>query len=275
MDPSCTIGFYSRSVQDYERISQELSKVRKADPLKNNVTTITISVIILTPSIMVCVSVLEVDQQVAPFSHESDSVLTCLSYQSVCYVDVVRHSLPSWKLSCLCLWDSISMLHYFCVLKSIRFSGCNLRENIPHGMFRVKTQGRLLWNVQCGVNLALLWNIGLLLFQVLQPTAKDKYPAFTLVQGHGRDYELSAGLTPEKREWPFIRDPKRTVTTAGDFVLLWLHWLKAYWTVNFLILGMKHLSIQSLVSENAVTLKVLKLFKTTVILFIHPGNFVA
>lgn len=27
MDPSCTIGFYSKSVQDYERISNELSKV--------------------------------------------------------------------------------------------------------------------------------------------------------------------------------------------------------------------------------------------------------
>ncbi|XP_026201846.1 cysteine protease ATG4C isoform X1 [Anabas testudineus] len=58
------------------------------------------------------------------------------------------------------------------------------------------------------------------LSKVLQPTAKDKYPAFTFVQGHGKDYELLAGLTPEKREWPFIRDPKRTVTTAGDFVLL-------------------------------------------------------
>ncbi|XP_028260304.1 cysteine protease ATG4C [Parambassis ranga] len=58
------------------------------------------------------------------------------------------------------------------------------------------------------------------LSKVLQPTAKDKYPAFTFVQGHGRDYDLSAGLTPEKREWPFIRDPRRTVTTAGDFVLL-------------------------------------------------------
>lgn len=58
------------------------------------------------------------------------------------------------------------------------------------------------------------------LSKVLQPTAKEKYPAFTLVQGHCRDYDLSAGLTPEKREWPFIRDPRRTVTTTGDFVLL-------------------------------------------------------
>ncbi|XP_057698154.1 cysteine protease ATG4C isoform X3 [Corythoichthys intestinalis] len=58
------------------------------------------------------------------------------------------------------------------------------------------------------------------LSQVLQPSANDKYPAFTIVQGHGRDYDLSASLTPEKREWAFIRDPKRTITTAGDFVLL-------------------------------------------------------
>ncbi|XP_074491063.1 cysteine protease ATG4C isoform X2 [Sebastes fasciatus] len=58
------------------------------------------------------------------------------------------------------------------------------------------------------------------LSKVLQPSAKEKYPAFTFVQGHGRDYDLSAGLTPEKREWPFIRDPRRTVTTTGDFVLL-------------------------------------------------------
>ncbi|XP_077573986.1 cysteine protease ATG4C [Stigmatopora nigra] len=58
------------------------------------------------------------------------------------------------------------------------------------------------------------------LSQVLQPSPNDKYPAFTIVQGHGRDYDLSSSLTPPKREWPFIRDPMRTVTTAGDFVLL-------------------------------------------------------
>ncbi|XP_041862737.1 cysteine protease ATG4C isoform X2 [Melanotaenia boesemani] len=57
------------------------------------------------------------------------------------------------------------------------------------------------------------------LSKVLQPSPKEKYPAFTFMQGHGRDYALAAGLTPEKREWPFIRDT-RTVTTAGDFVLL-------------------------------------------------------
>lgn len=58
------------------------------------------------------------------------------------------------------------------------------------------------------------------LSKVLKPSAKEKYPAFTFMQGHGRDYDLSGSLTPEKREWPFIRDPRRTVTTAGDFVLL-------------------------------------------------------
>lgn len=62
---------------------------------------------------------------------------------------------------------------------------------------------------------------GCWLFQVLQPSAKEKYPAFTIVQGRSTDYDLSAALTPEKREWPFIRAPQRTVTTAGDFVLLW------------------------------------------------------
>lgn len=55
------------------------------------------------------------------------------------------------------------------------------------------------------------------LTKLVQPSAKEKYPAFTIVQGRSRDYDLSASLTPEKREWPFIR---RTVTTAGDFVLL-------------------------------------------------------
>ncbi|XP_029939851.1 cysteine protease ATG4C [Salarias fasciatus] len=58
------------------------------------------------------------------------------------------------------------------------------------------------------------------LSKVLQPSAKEKYPVFTFVQGHGRDYDLSGSMTPEKREWPFIRDPRRTATTAMDFVLL-------------------------------------------------------
>ncbi|XP_068599453.1 cysteine protease ATG4C [Brachionichthys hirsutus] len=56
--------------------------------------------------------------------------------------------------------------------------------------------------------------------KLLQPSAKEKYPAFTFIQGRGRDYDLSTFVTPEKREWPFIRDPRKTVTTAGDFVLL-------------------------------------------------------
>ncbi|KAM4629088.1 cysteine protease ATG4C [Polymixia lowei] len=58
------------------------------------------------------------------------------------------------------------------------------------------------------------------LSKVLQPSAREKYPAFTFMQGHGRDYDLSGGLTPEKREWPFIRDPRRGAAAAGDFVLL-------------------------------------------------------
>ncbi|KAM9762697.1 cysteine protease ATG4C isoform 1-T2 [Menidia menidia] len=58
------------------------------------------------------------------------------------------------------------------------------------------------------------------LSKVLQPSPKEKYPAFTFMQGHGGDYDLYAGLTPEKREWPFIRDRRATLTIAGDFVLL-------------------------------------------------------
>lgn len=58
------------------------------------------------------------------------------------------------------------------------------------------------------------------LSKVMQPSAKEKYPAFTFVQGYGRDYDLSGSMTPEKREWPFIRDPRRAVTAAMDFVLL-------------------------------------------------------
>ncbi|XP_033821609.1 cysteine protease ATG4C [Periophthalmus magnuspinnatus] len=54
------------------------------------------------------------------------------------------------------------------------------------------------------------------LTKLLQPSAKEKYPVFTIIQGRSRDYDL-ASLNPEKREWPFIR---RTVTTTGDFVLL-------------------------------------------------------
>lgn len=60
----------------------------------------------------------------------------------------------------------------------------------------------------------------LFLLQLLQPSSKEKYPAFIFVQGHSQDYDLSASRSPEKREWPFIRDPPRSVTTVGDFVLL-------------------------------------------------------
>uniref|UniRef100_A0A8C5F9N2 Cysteine protease n=1 Tax=Gadus morhua TaxID=8049 RepID=A0A8C5F9N2_GADMO len=58
------------------------------------------------------------------------------------------------------------------------------------------------------------------LSKLLRPSVRDKYPAFTLLAGHGRDYDLSSSLTPEKREWPFIRDPCRATTSMGDFVLL-------------------------------------------------------
>lgn len=56
------------------------------------------------------------------------------------------------------------------------------------------------------------------LAKVLQPSSKEKYPAFTFMKGHGRDYELSVPL--EKREWPFIKDTRIPGATAGDFVLL-------------------------------------------------------
>ncbi|KAI2663597.1 Cysteine protease ATG4C [Labeo rohita] len=56
------------------------------------------------------------------------------------------------------------------------------------------------------------------LSKILQPSAKEKYPAFTFMKGHGKDYELSIAV--EKREWPFIRDTRRAGTTSGDFVLL-------------------------------------------------------
>ncbi|TSL22079.1 Cysteine protease ATG4C [Bagarius yarrelli] len=56
------------------------------------------------------------------------------------------------------------------------------------------------------------------LSKLLQPSSKEKYPAFTFMNGHGRDYELSAPV--EKREWPFIKDTHSPGATAGDFVLL-------------------------------------------------------
>ncbi|XP_026882493.2 cysteine protease ATG4C isoform X2 [Electrophorus electricus] len=56
------------------------------------------------------------------------------------------------------------------------------------------------------------------LSKVLQPSPKEKYPAFTFMKGHGRDYELSVPV--EKREWPFIQSTQKAGASAGDFVLL-------------------------------------------------------
>ncbi|XP_016398287.1 cysteine protease ATG4C-like [Sinocyclocheilus rhinocerous] len=56
------------------------------------------------------------------------------------------------------------------------------------------------------------------LSKILQPSSKEKYPAFTFMKGHGKDYELSVAV--EQREWPFIRDTRKAGTTSGDFVLL-------------------------------------------------------
>ncbi|TRY91942.1 hypothetical protein DNTS_035443 [Danionella cerebrum] len=56
------------------------------------------------------------------------------------------------------------------------------------------------------------------LSKILQPSSKQKYPAFTIMKGHGKDYELPNPV--EKREWPFIRDTRNSGTTSGDFVLL-------------------------------------------------------
>uniref|UniRef100_A0A673IFB3 Cysteine protease n=1 Tax=Sinocyclocheilus rhinocerous TaxID=307959 RepID=A0A673IFB3_9TELE len=56
------------------------------------------------------------------------------------------------------------------------------------------------------------------LSKILQPSSKEKYPAFTFMKGHGKDYELSIAV--EKQEWPFIGDTRKAGTTSGDFVLL-------------------------------------------------------
>ncbi|XP_023650283.2 cysteine protease ATG4C [Paramormyrops kingsleyae] len=55
------------------------------------------------------------------------------------------------------------------------------------------------------------------LSKVLRLSAKEKYPAFTLMKGHGQDYDLSR---PQSREWPFLGESRRTGATSGDFVLL-------------------------------------------------------
>ena len=94
MDPSCTIGFYSRTVQDYDRISRELSKVRErtkrqrllAIPLtmssfcQNNIQLWTEdeemtmiqqsgSLHPISTHVGPCCSILKTNQQVAAFSH--------------------------------------------------------------------------------------------------------------------------------------------------------------------------------------------------------------
>ncbi|XP_018609384.2 cysteine protease ATG4C isoform X2 [Scleropages formosus] len=58
------------------------------------------------------------------------------------------------------------------------------------------------------------------LSKVLRPSAKEKYPAFTFMKGHGRDYDLSAPPAQERKEWPFLGESRRVGATAGDFVLL-------------------------------------------------------
>uniref|UniRef100_A0A673IFA7 Cysteine protease n=1 Tax=Sinocyclocheilus rhinocerous TaxID=307959 RepID=A0A673IFA7_9TELE len=45
------------------------------------------------------------------------------------------------------------------------------------------------------------------LSKILQPSSKEKYPAFTFMKGHGKDYELSIAV--EKQEWPFIGDTRK------------------------------------------------------------------
>ncbi|KAI1892109.1 hypothetical protein AGOR_G00150580 [Albula goreensis] len=56
--------------------------------------------------------------------------------------------------------------------------------------------------------------------KVLRPSAKEKYPAFTFMKGHGQDYDLSGLLALERKERPFLGDSRKTGASAGDFVLL-------------------------------------------------------
>lgn len=56
------------------------------------------------------------------------------------------------------------------------------------------------------------------LSKILQTSSKEKYPAFTFMKGHGKDYELSVPV--EEREWPFIRDTRKAGASSDDFVLL-------------------------------------------------------
>ncbi|KAG7487652.1 hypothetical protein MATL_G00025700 [Megalops atlanticus] len=58
------------------------------------------------------------------------------------------------------------------------------------------------------------------LSKILRPSTKEKYPAFTFMKGHGQDYDLCGPLARERKERPFLGDPRRARVTAGDFVLL-------------------------------------------------------
>lgn len=55
----------------------------------------------------------------APFSHESNSLLTCLSHQSAMLCWISKPQSSSLKLITLLLMGPSFMLHYFCILKSI------------------------------------------------------------------------------------------------------------------------------------------------------------
>ncbi|KAJ8392544.1 hypothetical protein AAFF_G00074220 [Aldrovandia affinis] len=58
------------------------------------------------------------------------------------------------------------------------------------------------------------------LAKVLRPSAKEKYPAFTFMKGHGQDYDLPGPPALERKEKPFLAESRRAGATAGDFVLL-------------------------------------------------------
>ncbi|XP_064187990.1 cysteine protease ATG4C [Anguilla rostrata] len=58
------------------------------------------------------------------------------------------------------------------------------------------------------------------LAKVLRPSAKEKYPAFTFMKGHGQDYDLSGPPALQRKERPFPGASRRPGAMAGDFVLL-------------------------------------------------------
>ncbi|KAL4635013.1 cysteine protease ATG4C isoform X1 [Arapaima gigas] len=58
------------------------------------------------------------------------------------------------------------------------------------------------------------------LSKVLRPSAKEKYPAFTFMKGHGRDYDLSSPPAQERKKQPYLRESRRAGASTGDFVLL-------------------------------------------------------